>query len=322
MSKAYDRVKWDFLEAVMVKMGFDRKWISWIMWCVSSVSYQVLLNGQPRGLIKPQRGLRQGDPLSPYLFIICTEVLIANIKKAERESRITSIKLARDCPTVSHLLFADDSLFFCRAKTAECTTVMEIIRNYGEASGQEGSRTKIFSYVNDRLDDRVNGWSAKYLSKGGKEVMIKSVALALPTRPTYGNYKELRGSFGSRGESGEILYYEVTSKLTSAISRFWWKSNDKARGLHWVAWDKVMRGRYFRNKHPLHAKKPYSPSFAWRSIYSTQGLVKHGARWAIGSGYHVSEWHMPILEEFMDPTDIQIIQAMEISKVYKPDKLI
>ena len=73
--------------------------------CISSVQYRVLLNGQPRGLIVPQRGLRQGDLLSPYLFIFCTEALIVNIKKAEREKQLTGIKVARACPSISHLLF-------------------------------------------------------------------------------------------------------------------------------------------------------------------------------------------------------------------------
>ncbi|XP_010431135.1 PREDICTED: uncharacterized protein LOC104715426 [Camelina sativa] len=194
MSKAYDRVEWDFLETIMV--------------------------------------------------------LIANIKKAEREHMISGIKIAQDCPTISHLLFADDSLFFCKAEAAECSTVMDIIGDYGKVSGQEvnlekssimfgkkvppevrtqlkavmsisneggvgsylgipenlqGSKTKVFQYVSDRLDDRVNGWSAKYLSKGGKEVMIKSVALALPTHVM----------------SCYMLPTELTSHLTSAISKFW-----------------------------------------------------------------------------------------------------
>lgn len=136
MSKAYDRVEWDFLEAMMRKMGFREKWIQWIMRCVRSVSYSVLINGNPTGHINPSRGLHQGDPLSPYLFILCTEVLIANIRAAENSGHITGLKVAQANPPISHLLFADDSLFFCKAATEQCNSLLNAINEYGNASGQ------------------------------------------------------------------------------------------------------------------------------------------------------------------------------------------
>ena len=130
MSKAYDHVEWNFLEALMLKMGFAEKWVAWIKWCISSVSYQVLLNGEAKGNIKPSRGLRQGDPLSPFLFIILREALISQIKGAEAEGRLRGLKIAQASPAVSHLLFADDSLFFYKADVQQCAELMKIIHNF------------------------------------------------------------------------------------------------------------------------------------------------------------------------------------------------
>ena len=135
MSKAYDRVKWSFMEALLLKLGFEQQWVDRVMKCITSVSYQVLINGEAKGNIKPSRGLRQGDPLSPFLFILCTEVLISHIRNAEATSALTGIKIARECPPISHLLFADDSLFFCKADKPQCEELMRIIDVYGNASG-------------------------------------------------------------------------------------------------------------------------------------------------------------------------------------------
>ncbi|XP_010445465.1 PREDICTED: uncharacterized protein LOC104728135 [Camelina sativa] len=331
ISKAYDRVEWSFVENVLRQFGFYEMWIT-CMCCVKSVQYKVLLNGQAYGSINPCRGLRQGDPLSPYLFILCTEVIIAHLRKAERLKLLTGIKVSTASPAISHLLFVDDSLFFCRATKEQCEVVLGILNKYERVSGQQinfqkssvqysgkpgRGKNKSFSFVQDKLQARASGWPARLSSKGGKEVMIKSVATAVPTFVM----------------SCFRLSKTVTRKLTSAISNFWWSSSGQSRGLHWVSWDKlcsgkeagglgfrclddyntallakqlwrlimvleslfarVFKGRYYRHSDPLDPIKSYSPSYGWRSIVSARSLVNKGLITRVGSGATISVWTDP-----------------------------
>lgn len=88
MSKTYDRLELRFLKKVMLQFGFHPTWVSWIMECVSSVSYSYLVNGSAQGCVKPSRGIRQGDPLSPYTFIMCSEVLSGLCTKAHAQGKL------------------------------------------------------------------------------------------------------------------------------------------------------------------------------------------------------------------------------------------
>lgn len=136
MSKAYDRVDWLFLESVMLKLGFCRTWVNLVMSCVQTISYAVIINGKPSDPFVPERGLRQGDPLSPFLFLFCAEAFSALLNKAERDEKIHGMVVARQTPQVSHLFFADDTVLFCRANNREADEIKSIISRYERASGQ------------------------------------------------------------------------------------------------------------------------------------------------------------------------------------------
>ncbi|GLT52662.1 hypothetical protein SLA2020_259890 [Shorea laevis] len=136
MSKAFDRVEWPYLEAVMKSLGFAERWISLIMGCVTSVSYEVLLNGTIAGGVVPSRGLRQGDPLSPYLFILCAEGFTAMLREAKGRRLIHGVKICPQAPTISHLFFTDDSFLFLRATETETKHLVDILQKYEKASGQ------------------------------------------------------------------------------------------------------------------------------------------------------------------------------------------
>ena len=115
MSKAYDRVEWVFLEKILLKMGFQDTWVAMIMQCITTISYSIMVNGEPKGLIHPSRGLWQGDPLSPFLFLFCAEGLNALLTQAAKIGDIPGYSLCRAGPKITHLFFADDCLLFCRA---------------------------------------------------------------------------------------------------------------------------------------------------------------------------------------------------------------
>lgn len=107
MSKAYDRVKWVCLNRIMEKLSFDEKWRSLIMQCVTTVSYSIRINRLPRGNIFPSREIRQGDPLSSYLFILYAECLSSLIKSLVANGVLEGVAVCRGGPKLSHLFFVD-----------------------------------------------------------------------------------------------------------------------------------------------------------------------------------------------------------------------
>ena len=136
MSKAYDCVEWVCLGKIMEKLGFNLSWRRLIMRCVTTISYSFKINGKVYGSIQPTKGIHQGDPLSPYLYLMVVEGLSSLIKKSVEDGTLEEVAVCRGGPKLSHLFFADDSLIFYKATISECESLQRIFQVYENAFGQ------------------------------------------------------------------------------------------------------------------------------------------------------------------------------------------
>ena len=136
MRKAYDRVEWSYLKAIMLKLGFHRLWVDRIMRLVSTVSFSILFNGDQQESFMSSRGIRQDDPISLYLFLLAAEGLSCMLKSRIQSSVLNGIKVASSAPVVSHLLFADDSLLFFKANRECAEMIKDALNIYCRAFGQ------------------------------------------------------------------------------------------------------------------------------------------------------------------------------------------
>ncbi|KAL9690358.1 hypothetical protein QQ045_010756 [Rhodiola kirilowii] len=268
MSKAFDILEWSFIEQMMLKMGFARDWVEKIMLCVTSVSYRVKVNNWYTDLITPGRGLRQRDPLSPYLFIICSEWLSRKIKRKSEEGVLMGISVARGAPKITHLFFADDCMVYLRMNVNDFNAIKRVLDNYEAVAGQRVNYAKsevffspnveagvgdalsnllgvakvnghskylglplvmsqkkieAFNFVLEKLWSKVSGWKESLLSTTGKEVLIKSVLLALPLYAMF--------CF--------LLSAGILNKLSSMVINFWWAKQGAGSGVHWMRKEKL-----------------------------------------------------------------------------------
>ncbi|XP_061999168.1 uncharacterized protein LOC133716477 [Rosa rugosa] len=359
LSKAYDRMEWLFLRKVMERFGFTSSWIDMVMQCVCSVRYSFLVRGKPRGLLVPSRGLRQGDPLSPYLFLLGAEGFSALLQQKQELGFLPGIEVCDGAPAVNHLLFADDSMLYANASLDDCYQIQDVIETYGRASGQlvnfdkssvvfsknvsdymkeeissllgveeveshekylglptyvGRKKTSTFQYIKDNLAKRLANWQGKLLSGARKDILIKVVAQALPTHAM----------------SVFQLTKNFCDDLEQMCARFWWGSSLDKRKIHWKTWKalcnpkeegglgfrslsnfnsamlakqawrvvnnpnclvaRIFKAKYFPDTSFWLATPHATPSFSWRSLFSTRELLRQGSYWQIGDGNTTNIW--------------------------------
>lgn len=151
-SKAYDRLNWNYLEKVLESFGFNRRWIAWIHSLISSPNFSILVNRTPTKTFNASRGIRQGDPLSPFLFILAAEGLGRFIKQEREANRIKGLNLWGNNLPLTHQQFVDDIMLFGEPTVKEVRYLRRILDLFAEASGLEINRDKSCIIVFNTVD--------------------------------------------------------------------------------------------------------------------------------------------------------------------------
>jgi hypothetical protein len=142
LSKAFDKLSWSYLKSTLLAFGFEPNWISWIINLTSSALFSILINGVPSRPFSPTRGIRQGDPLSPFLFIIMAEGLSRTIKATILDQSLSGLTPHGFLPPISHSQFVDDLVLMGVPTSREAIRIKSIITLFCEASGMEVNLSK------------------------------------------------------------------------------------------------------------------------------------------------------------------------------------
>lgn len=265
--KAFDNVNWNCLDLVMQKFGFGAVWRGWIRWCVSYARFSILINGEATSMFRSQKGIRKGDPISPFIFIMVVEILSVMIKKGAAEGLISGFQVVEGGTTIYHFQFADDLVVFLDDTEEQVNNLKNILFAFELVAGLKVNfRKSAIVGIGDGNNGvlcatafgcQLTSFPMNYLGipLGSKskceaiwEVVIQKCYKKLSTwRRKYLSKGQRLILINSVLESLPIYYVSMFQMLVSVMKtiekimrKFLWGSIDSNRKRSWVAWKKAI----------------------------------------------------------------------------------
>ncbi|XP_058722795.1 uncharacterized protein LOC131594631 [Vicia villosa] len=226
--KAYYSVSWDYLKLVFNNMGFGDKWNIRLEKCVFKSHMSILVNGSPTKDFMVHKGLRQGDPLSLFLFVLAMEGLAALVRKSVALGDFKPFKYGEE-EKVEILQFAEDTIILGEPSSDNLWSLKVLLRGFETVSGivvgANPIRRKVWLKVLNNIKSRLSSWKGRNISIGGKVTLINAVLNAIP--------------------SFALSFYKapglVIKEIRSLIISFLWRGNANRRCIHWFNWDTVCK---------------------------------------------------------------------------------
>ncbi|XP_019163602.1 PREDICTED: uncharacterized protein LOC109159944 [Ipomoea nil] len=179
LEKAFDRLSWSFIEDTLRDIGFNQSWIRNIMHCITSSRLAVFWNGHLTDWFAPEKGIRQGDPISPLLFVLCIERLSHIVQNSVNHGTWKGVRISHNAPNMSHLFFADDLVFFGEATMQQASEILRCLELFCSCSGQKINNTKSSLFFSKNVDPSISQQISQAL--GISTVPDMGIHLGLPT---------------------------------------------------------------------------------------------------------------------------------------------
>nr|XP_009757417.1 PREDICTED: uncharacterized protein LOC104210257 [Nicotiana sylvestris] len=291
MMKAYDKLSWLFLTKILRKMGFSERFIGWVYGLVSNNWYSVLINGQPHGFFKSTRGIKQGDPLSPTLFILTAEALSRGLNVLHNNLYFCGFGLPKWSPKINHLAYADDTVIFSSLDETSLQLITQVLSAYEAASGLLINKAKSAVYMHHLTNETL--FSKVERVSGIRRQEFPFTYLGCPIFYSMRKMEYYNGLINKVVLISHVIQSIsihllsavnapafVINKLHKLMARFFWSSSIEGGSRTKPSlWSSFMSQKYCKKLNAIVVPWRRNGSHIWRKMLECRDSIEHQILW-------------------------------------------